>query len=566
GYHQSAVGHLSPFIHECRTYYLNSRFNGLEINFIGNPVKIYGVNSIDYIKDKCHKFIDKVNIISNFNTKQAFEYMLERNSVMVFPTLGENSPCVISEALINEVPFIAADIPGIKELVDKSYHSHNLFETNNKKSLIDGIVRVVEQPRVARFSVKPDQTIERWTKILTHKNAKMLESDICKNEPLVSVVIPTFNRYEELNVALSSIRDNTYKNIEIVVVDDGSDDPSEVEKICIKHGAKLIQGQKMFKGAASNLGVSHATGGYILFFDDDDILHSDAIEKYVNFLEHDLTCDLTSCFCDVFENKEFIETGKINSEYTSMSLGDYKSGNLISNYFGKGSFMIRREKFLEIKGFDEDFDNTHMVDYRFYIKASTADLKLHIIPSSLYSYRKNSNGSLFYESQGDPIKLYNAKYRILNSINKKIDPSLHDLISMLYMNNSNPKFQIKEVEKETSKWLGRSVDNLKILFRLSTKKTSEMKISSSDLKVIFEISIDLEKQQLSIKEEEKHEIIGFIANDWLDKNATSLNLQIRDSNLAINSPELNLNYVVPMLNFRQKNIRKIVANHDFLVS
>lgn len=540
-------------------------FNDLEINFIGNPVEIYGVNSVDYIKEKCNSFVNRINFITDFNTKQAFEFMLEKKSVMVFPTLGENSPCVISEALINDVPFIAADIPGIKELVNENSHQHNLFLTNNKQSLIDGIIRVVTYPKKAAFSVPPNKTIERWISILT-RNAETKVSNIAyKNQPLVSIVIPTFNRYEELDIALASIKLSSYKNIEIVVVDDGSDDKNELERVCIKHGAKLIFGQKMFKGAASNLGVSSAIGEYILFFDDDDILHSDAIEKYVNYLEYDLSTDFVSCFCDVFDNKAFQETGKIKSDYTSMSLGDYKSGNLISNYFGKGSFIIRKDKFKEMGGFDEDCDSTHMVDYRFYVKAVTFGLKLHIIPSSLYSYRKNSNGSLFYESQGDPIKLYNAKSRILNTIKELIDPSLHDLFSTLYMSNSNPKFQFNDVNKIESKWLGESKELVNVIFKADFKRVQVLKLISSDLSELCEVSFDFSRKFLFIKSESISLNERFSKLKWLDKDSVSFSFLINDKNLTLKSNDLNVEILVPIGNIKHKNIRKLIMDSNFHV-
>ena len=95
--------------------------------------------------------------------------------------------------------------------------------------------------------------------------------------PKVSAVIPTFNRFEYLIHALDSVASQTYKNIEIVIVNDGSDyqryytDSFKKNKkiVNLEKNQKLIHG--FGPGSIRNFGIDVAEGDYIAFLDDDDI-------------------------------------------------------------------------------------------------------------------------------------------------------------------------------------------------------------------------------------------------------------------------------------------------------
>ena len=107
---------------------------------------------------------------------------------------------------------------------------------------------------------------------------------------MISVVIPTHNRYNHLLKAVESVKNQTYKNIEIIVVDDGSTDKSYEKNI---DGVKMIHLEKSTKnwlgygcGAhPRNVGMKEAKGKYIAFLDDDDIWLPEKLEKQVNAMK-----------------------------------------------------------------------------------------------------------------------------------------------------------------------------------------------------------------------------------------------------------------------------------------
>lgn len=104
--------------------------------------------------------------------------------------------------------------------------------------------------------------------------------------PLVSVIIPTYNDSATLKEAIESVLNQTYPALETIVINDGSDDAGETERIGHEFGDRIVFCTVPNGGVASarNIGISMASGGYIAFLDADDVFHSDRIERQVQYL------------------------------------------------------------------------------------------------------------------------------------------------------------------------------------------------------------------------------------------------------------------------------------------
>lgn len=109
---------------------------------------------------------------------------------------------------------------------------------------------------------------------------------ISANKYLVTIIIPTFNRANLLQEALNSVFAQTYKNFEIIVVDDGSTDNTKevlaplVESRAIRYIFQKNQG----RSAARNRGIREAVGVFLAFLDSDDLFEPDKLQKQVEFL------------------------------------------------------------------------------------------------------------------------------------------------------------------------------------------------------------------------------------------------------------------------------------------
>ena len=123
---------------------------------------------------------------------------------------------------------------------------------------------------------------------------------------LVSAIIPVYNVEKYICECIESVINQTYKNLQIIIINDGSIDNSK--NLCNKYANKdnrIIIVNKKNGGAASakNIGIDIAEGDYIAFLDGDDYLNLDAIEYMVNLIEN-YNSDIAHCdFYEVYKNK-----------------------------------------------------------------------------------------------------------------------------------------------------------------------------------------------------------------------------------------------------------------------
>ncbi|MEX2558065.1 MAG: glycosyltransferase family 2 protein [Actinomycetota bacterium] len=171
--------------------------------------------------------------------------------------------------------------------------------------------------------------------------------------PLVSIILPTHNRADRLPAAIRSASAQTLRNIEIVVVDDGSADatPAVVEALAADDRRIRYLRKPQASGAARarNHGITHANGEFIAFLDDDDMWHPTKMERQVGYLTEHPDVGAVSChYRIVFEGKQRITVWKGPTRLSARGL-------LWNDFAGGASFIaLRRSAFDEsIVRFDE---------------------------------------------------------------------------------------------------------------------------------------------------------------------------------------------------------------------
>ncbi len=102
-------------------------------------------------------------------------------------------------------------------------------------------------------------------------------------KPLVSVIIPTYNRKNFLEEALESVFSQDYRPLEVIVVDDGSTD--DTPKLATRYPIKYIRGPRRGPAAARNRGISVSHGEFVAFLDSDDLWRPEKIRRQVEFFE-----------------------------------------------------------------------------------------------------------------------------------------------------------------------------------------------------------------------------------------------------------------------------------------
>lgn len=184
------------------------------------------------------------------------------------------------------------------------------------------------------------------------------------SHPLISVIIPTYNRDEFLEKAILSVVNQTYKNIEILVIDDGSIE-NYAEKICNNfQNCKYLYKKNGGLSSARNYGVQKAKGDFIAFLDDDDLFLPSKIQKQLDVLieNNDVDCVHSAAFViDANDN----QTGAIIG--ASKEKASKRSGNVFWNALGvwviKSPTPLFRKKVFDTLLFDETIMVGEDVDF-----------------------------------------------------------------------------------------------------------------------------------------------------------------------------------------------------------
>lgn len=186
-------------------------------------------------------------------------------------------------------------------------------------------------------------------------------------DPLVSVVIPTHKRLKTLERAIESVVGQTYKNIELIVVDDNDADSAvrgDVERLIRRYSGSAqvcyVQHEKNKGGAAArNTGIRQAKGAYVAFLDDDDEFLPRKIEAQVARLTK-APKEVAAVYCKAafsIGNEKYAETTKVMTGNLQERL--LAGGPAI---LGGSTLLIRRDALLELGGFDERFDHHQDVE------------------------------------------------------------------------------------------------------------------------------------------------------------------------------------------------------------
>jgi len=171
-------------------------------------------------------------------------------------------------------------------------------------------------------------------------------------DPLVSTIVPAFNAERYLGLAIDSILDQTYSNIEVLVVDNASTDTTA--QVIKGYGDKVRYLREDTKGpaAARNRGLQESKGEYIAFLDSDDLWLPDKTERQVRFLtEHPEYGIVYSQYEYIDENGELYDNkwGRVCTQ-TGWVFEDLLRHEL---QIGIGTMMIRRSSLEEAGNFNE---------------------------------------------------------------------------------------------------------------------------------------------------------------------------------------------------------------------
>lgn len=240
---------------------------------------------------------------------------------------------------------------------------------------------------------------------------------------LISIIVPVYNVEEYLVECLDSIVKQSYSNIEIIIVDDGSTDGSG--KICkeyLKKDNRIKYYKKKNGGLSSarNYGIKKSSGKYLSFIDSDDVISYNMIEILYKELINN-SCDISVCKYKIFTNKFIVNNDSYNvdimyqDEYIKNLMLDYKISSHSCNK------LFNRKLFNDIKFIvGKKYEDIGTI-YKLLLSVK----KIVYVNKELYGYRFRNNS-------------------ITNYLNKKNLLDYIDMINVRYEDLIKDKYELKD--------------------------------------------------------------------------------------------------------------------------
>ena len=201
--------------------------------------------------------------------------------------------------------------------------------------------------------------------------------------PRASIVIPVFNTGRYLKKALRSATYQTYRDREVIVVDDGSTDSTTraiLTSAETRPGVRVLRTPNRGPAQARNFGIEHAQGTYILPLDADDWLAPTFLEKTVPVLNAEPEVGVV-----------FTWIGLAGRQHGTWRTGEFSLTELLARCTIHVCSLYRREVWVQVGGYDPRFAEA-FEDWDFWLSAAAGDWQARCIPEVLAYYRRLPTG------------------------------------------------------------------------------------------------------------------------------------------------------------------------------
>ena len=317
---------------------------------------------------------------------------------------------------------------------------------------------------------------------------------------LVSIIIPVYNVASYLDECLNSVINQTYNNLEIILIDDGStDDSLEICNLFAKKDKriKVLHQDNAGVSSARNRGLNIITGKYVLFIDSDDKIESNMVEILERIIDRNDKIDAVFCGYKEFDDI----SGKIIKVVSPVKSKKVNRDNGVSEIFGEYSTMLWNKMFRS-----SIIDNTDLFDVTLRIGEDElwmidvlkkAD-SIILIGTPLYYYRnritgvtkekKYSNTKMTdFESQKkvlDSIKEYDSEKLVLYA-QERLYYIGQDIMKLAYYDGYFDIYQKidNEIEEARKIWYENHANKLGVLRRKLVEKMMRMKFPKIVIKM-----------------------------------------------------------------------------------
>ncbi|MBD3280646.1 glycosyltransferase [Candidatus Dojkabacteria bacterium] len=226
-----------------------------------------------------------------------------------------------------------------------------------------------------------------------------------KQTPEVSVVVPYYNMGQYIDSLLESLDKQTYRDFEIILVNDGSNESASLQKLEEVQDSRpeisiINQDNKGLPGAR-NTGIKESKGKYICCIDPDDKYHPSYFEKAVDLLDNSKDLDIVSSWIKTFGDSE--STIKLQRDEFPAML--YENNICVAS-------MFRKKMWRKVQGYDEKM-RAGYEDWEFWINCLAHKARAITIEEPLFNYRITKD-SMLNTLRKDPAKILDNLTYIYN--------------------------------------------------------------------------------------------------------------------------------------------------------
>lgn len=275
----------------------------------------------------------------------------------------------------------------------------------------------------------------------------------------VSVIMPCYNDGIYIEQAIESVKKQSYKNIELIVIDDGSEENTTISIINrlkeMEKSVIFLRTSHLGPAGARNYGIRQAEGKFILPLDSDDIISETYVEKCLGVLKGNENIGAVYCLANLFGEKE----GK-------WELPIYSFENMLVDNIVFVTAMFRKTDWEAVGGFDTSME-AGMEDYSFWLSILELGKEIYQIPEVLFHYRiKKESRTSGYITDVEKTKeiyrkIYYSHYDFYQKHAEEYALALRDAIieQMYFRRKYEKRFEYFKALKKIPyiKWLVRKI-------------------------------------------------------------------------------------------------------------
>jgi glycosyltransferase involved in cell wall biosynthesis len=214
-----------------------------------------------------------------------------------------------------------------------------------------------------------------------------------ENTPSVSVIITCYNYGRYLDTCLSSVIAQTYKDYEIVVIDDGSTDNTQdvIEPYLSMPNLRYIRQANAGQACAKNTGTRNSSGRFVAFLDADDAWEPSKLAKQMVLFSNDSIGVVFSRFRFMDEHDNVLDEIKVSDKYLLPRKGKVADYFIFDNFVPFSSSVVRRECLIRCGSFDESLRMG--IDWDLWLRIST-EYEFDFVNEPLMMYRLGHSGQM----------------------------------------------------------------------------------------------------------------------------------------------------------------------------